>query len=193
MLMSAYVDGRLTKEEFDERSDELFSSRTVDDIADLTADLALSGDPVHASQQMVVPQHNRELVANVVTGAPGQSLTVALMGGSTRAGHWTCAAEHTAATMWGGIQIDLREADFSAQHTTIRCFAVMGGIELLVPDDLDVRSSGVAIMGGFVSDPLTDSPLPARPGAPVVEITGLALMGGVEIKRVPRQGELTED
>lgn len=163
MLMSAYVDGRLTKEEFDERSDELFSSRTVDDIADLTADLALSGDPVHASQQMVVPQHNRELVANVVTGAPGQSLTVALMGGSTRAGHWTCAAEHTAATMWGGIQIDLREADFSAQHTTIRCFAVMGGIELLVPDDLDVRSSGVAIMAASSQ---TRSPTHLSPPAP---------------------------
>ena len=103
---------------------------------------------------------------------------------------WTCPARHTVFALMGGIDIDLREASLEAEHTTIVAVALMGGIDILVPDDLHVEIDGVGLMGGFGEDlgtwrkdPRTVRPAP--PGAPVVRVTGLALMGGVGIRRVP--------
>jgi len=54
----------------------------------------------------------------------------------------------------------------------------MGGIEITVPDHLDVVVDGFGLMGGFAGHSTG-----ARPGGPRVRITGFALMGGVEVKR----------
>ena len=60
-------------------------------------------------------------------------------------------------------------------------FCLMGGIEITVPDGLDVRVDAVALLGGH-SGPTSTPP----PGAPVLRITGLVLMGGIDVK--PSQG-----
>lgn len=65
---------------------------------------------------------------------------------------------------------------------TVQCVAIMGGVEIKVPEGVSVEIGGLGIMGGF-SGKSQKSP---RPGAPVVRVTGLALMGGVDVKLVAR-------
>jgi hypothetical protein len=56
-------------------------------------------------------------------------------------------------------------------------FAFWGGIEIRVPDDWEVISQGSAALGGFVNNARS------QPGAKRrLVVTGLAIMGGVEVK-----------
>ena len=78
----------------------------------------------------------------------------------------------------GGAQLDLREARFAPGVTEIEVLAFMGGVEIYVPAGVRVEAVGMAAMGGFdvnVGDVVT-----LDPDAPVVRISGLAIMGGVD-------------
>ena len=107
----------------------------------------------------------------------------ALFGGSSRKGNWEPAAHIDCSAICGGVNIDLREADLLEGTTTIRCFALWGGINIIVPPDIDLDTSGTGILGGF--DQVDHS---APDGdVPLVRIEGLALMGGVSIRVKERQ------
>jgi predicted membrane protein len=49
--------------------------------------------------------------------------------------------------MIGGVQLDLRHARFGGLAATIHAYALMGGIEIIVPEDIEVDVAG--LMGGF--------------------------------------------
>jgi predicted membrane protein len=83
-----------------------------------------------------------------------------------------------ATAVMGGCEIDLRGASMpEGRPAVIDTFAFWGGIEIKVPDDWEVVSRGNAVLGGFVNN--------ARPLAGSrrrLVVTGLAIMGGVEVK-----------
>ena len=106
-------------------------------------------------------------------------LVLAVMGGNERKGSWTPARQVFAVAWMGGVGLDLREARLDPGVTEIYCFAWMGGIEIIVPPGLHVHSDGVGIMGGF--EHAGAERLPVDTSAPTVRITGVALMGAVEI------------
>jgi hypothetical protein len=57
-------------------------------------------------------------------------------------------------------------------------------VEIIVPPNLPVEADGVAIMGGFAH--VDRAPADPDPAAPMLRVTGLALMGGVHIEmRLP--------
>jgi hypothetical protein len=108
---------------------------------------------------------------------------VAILGGARRAGHWVVPERFTCFTVMGGIELDLREAQFSAREVTIQAFCLMGGVSIIAPDDIDVDVSGIGFMGGFDHQ----ASGPGLPGAPKVKVVGLAVMGGVDVRRKPAQ------
>jgi hypothetical protein len=55
----------------------------------------------------------------------------------------------------------------------------MGGIQITVPEDIEVDVSGIAFMGGFDHNASGTG----VPGAPRVKVVGFAMMGGVEVRR----------
>lgn len=124
-----------------------------------------------------------------VTGAPGtSSLSISMMGGVDRK-HWVVPRTHTTIALMGGNSIDLREAQFTSSEVTIAATAVMGGIDIIVPEGVRVVCNGFALMGGFeihMDDDATISPAELPADAPVVRVTGFALMGGVDVTVKPR-------
>ena len=98
-----------------------------------------------------------------------------------RRGTWVVPPSYTAFTIMGTVQLDLREARFSQPEVTIAVYTLMGGVEIIVPDDIEVDVGGVGIMAAF--DHSANGP--GVPGAPRLKVTGLALMGSVDVKRVP--------
>jgi hypothetical protein len=81
----------------------------------------------------------------------------------------------------GAVSLDLREARFSGHEVTIQTFALMGGIDIIVDEEITVDVSGFAFMGGF--DHRATGP--GLPGAPRLRVVGFALMGGVNVQRRP--------
>jgi predicted membrane protein len=83
-----------------------------------------------------------------------------------------------ATAVMGGCEIDLRHASMpEGRPAVLDTFAFWGGIEIRVPDDWEVVSQGNALLGAFVNNARS------QPGARRrLVITGLAIMGGVEVK-----------
>ncbi len=68
--------------------------------------------------------------------------------------------------------------------TVISAFAIMGGVQILAPEDVHVRVTGLGIMGGFGENPPTQVP---SEHAPVVQIRGVAFWGGVSVRHMKRK------
>jgi hypothetical protein len=60
--------------------------------------------------------------------------------------------------------------------------AVMGGIEITVPEGVEVDMTGFAFMGGRE---LKVADVPVLPGSPVIRVRAYAVMGGIEVRSRP--------
>ncbi|MDH5672459.1 MAG: hypothetical protein OEZ06_09945 [Myxococcales bacterium] len=107
-----------------------------------------------------------------------QESVVAVLGGNRKGGRFAVPEQMSALAFWGGAVLDLSEANFGPGLHRIHCTAVMGGVEVIVPPNVRVRSSGLGLMGGFTNR----CPDPESASAPVLEISGLAFWGGVSVR-----------
>jgi len=112
------------------------------------------------------PATESALPLNVVAFMGGVERTVR---GEFRGGSFTA--------FMGGCEINLREASLTGSEAVLDATAFWGGIELKVPDDWYVESRGVAFLGGFV-----DKTRGSADSGKRLIVTGLAVMGGVEIR-----------
>ncbi len=179
VLQQAHGEGRLDLHELDERLASLYAAKTYGELVPLTADLGVPPPTV-----LPVPAHHN-LPSSRIGGAPGSSTSFAFWSGVERKGEWVVPPTHTAVAVMGGIQLDLTKARFAQAETTIHAYALMGGVEIIVPEDITVRIDGVGFMGAF--EDATHKGAPTIPGGPVVRITGFAMMGAVEVKRPKRK------
>ncbi|MFJ8444606.1 DUF1707 domain-containing protein [[Kitasatospora] papulosa] len=184
-LREAVAEGRLEMDEFEQRLEATFKARTHGELVPLVRDLPASGGPVAA------PKGSSANWPARIGGASTSSGAFAFWGGFSRKGRWTVGPKFTAFAMWGGGEIDLREAHFAERDVVIRCFTIMGGMQVTVPPDLNVQVNGLGVMGGFGEhSKLDDEPEPEpEPDAPRVRITGFALMGGVGVERKRSKAE----
>jgi predicted membrane protein len=84
--------------------------------------------------------------------------------------------------IFGGIEIDLRDADLAENEAVLFTNAIFGGIEVRVPETWFVAARGQGVFGGF-SDATRYAP-PVDPDRPkkTLIVLGTALFGGVEIR-----------
>jgi hypothetical protein len=183
VLRDAVAEGRLDMTEFEERLDATYKARTYRELAPITRDLPVAGvtpPPVVSLHKDAVPEGS--WTGRVVGGADSGAApwAVAVMSGFERKGRWVVPRRMNCVAFWGGGELDLRQADFSAGEVEINCVAVMGGIQITVPPGVEVVVRGIGIMGGFDH---REAGVPGDPGAPRVIVTGVAFWGGVGIER----------
>ena len=174
VLREAAGHGRITLDELDERLALAYAAKTYADLTAVTRDLP---GPAQA------PSAVQPAMAGRIGGTPRSKFSVAIMSGARRMGRWVVPRNYVGVAVMGGIELDLREAQFSEPEVTIHAYTLMGGIEITVPEDVDVDVSGFAFMGGFDHN----ASGPGVPGAPRVRILGFALMGGVDVRRKPQK------
>ena len=83
----------------------------------------------------------------------------------------------SASAFMGGVDLDLREADIADGRAVIHVFAMMGGVDIRVPEDWTVEVGVTSLMGG-VEDKTRG---PAAASKRLV-LKGTAFMGGIEIR-----------
>lgn len=79
-------------------------------------------------------------------------------------------------TLFGGTEIDLRDA-IVADNAEIVIDSLFGGVEIIVPEGMNVVSDGAALFGAWENN--TD--VYEKPVS-TLKVTGSVLFGGVEIK-----------
>lgn len=174
-----YAHSNLDDEEFEVRLSRATDSESESELLALVADLPDVGEerkPAPAARSSEF-----EVVLN--SGAVrDDGALIAILGGSSRKGVWQPPRHLRVVAMLGGVDLDFTEAEMPPGTTEITVFAVMGGVDIIVPPGLNVDVSGVPFMGGFddKSAGMVD------PQAPTLKIRGVAVMGGVDVK-MPRK------
>jgi hypothetical protein len=175
VLNEALAEGRLTAEEHSERLDSIYAAKTQADLVPLLDDL-----PVPAGALEPAPAPG---------AAPGRSYhggpIVAIFGGAVRKGRWRVPPTSTVVTVFGGADLDLRDAILPGREITIKATSVFGGMSITVPPEMRVVDSGVAVFGG--RDVAAETPESEAPNAPVLRIKGACVFGGISIKHRQRE------
>jgi predicted membrane protein len=78
---------------------------------------------------------------------------------------------------FGGLTLDLREAKVHKDGAKLNVNVAFGGADIFVPKNCRIKTSGTGVLGGW--DPQLKSNDVENP---VLEITGTAILGGVDIK-----------
>ena len=166
-LRDAAAEGRLTLEELAERVEAADGARTRADLASLLADLPAASAP-----------------SGPVAPAPPTRRLYGILGGDTLSGPVRLGAECRVINVMGGADLDLTDAVLAEGELTIRVFSLWGGSNIHVPDGAQVEHHGVGVLGWDKVEPPAEGREPA-PGAPLVRVRSVSIMGGTDIKRGP--------
>ena len=167
-----FAADHLSMDELEERLSLVYGAPTVAQLHGLVSDLP-------AIDRHELDSGNSPMLAPA-TMVPNRGVVVAMLGGAERKGSWLVPRELKVWALLGGVEIDLRDAKFAPGVTEIDVTAFMGGVSITVPRGVRVETIGAAVMGGFEFSAGDATAL--DPSQPVLRVTGLAIMGGVEVK-----------
>ena len=172
VLSTAYAEGRLTREEHEERLDQVLRAKTFDDLIPITEDLVVITPSVPAAQPV-----RTDFTIDTTRQSDDTDRMIAVFGGASRTGKWRVKKRTQSLALFGGVDLDLRDAIFEAPVVEISGFWCFGGLDIKVPAGIEVRDQTAGIFGGTdvrdVGDP--------QPGAPTLVIKGMSLFGGVSV------------
>jgi class 3 adenylate cyclase len=92
------------------------------------------------------------------------------------------AERTTAFAFWGGVDLDLRGAEISGSIVEITAVAIMGSVEIVVPEGIPVELDGFVLMGGSDNRVRDATPIP---GAPIIRVHAYGMWGGVIVRSKP--------
>jgi hypothetical protein len=162
LLADAVSDGRLTADEHSERVQRACTARTLGELAELTADLAV------ASAQPVQLDGGR-----VISG---------IFSPARRDGRWVVPENLTVTAMFGEVEVDVTQAILQARRVQLYATVIGGRLRLIVPEGVSVVVTGHVVLGRRRGG----TPPPAGPDTPVIEVKGLVLGGEVIVRTPPR-------
>ncbi len=172
VLSTAYAEGRLTLEEHEERLDQVLQAKTFDDLIPITQDLVVITPSVPAADPA-----RTDFTIDTTRQSDDTDRMIAVFGGASRTGKWRVKKRTQSLALFGGVDLDLRDAIFEAPVVEISGFWCFGGLDIKVPAGIEVRDQTAGIFGGTdvrdVGDP--------QPGAPTLVIKGMSLFGGVSV------------
>jgi hypothetical protein len=167
-LSDAFAHDRLNIEEFERRLTLAHERDTLAAINQLVDDLADAEVDVHA------------VALSYASDSPEYREITAIFGGSQFSGPQPLPRRLKIKAVFGGVQVDLRDAIFPDGVVEMEVKAVFGGVQIIVPPTLAVECHGVAILGGFEN--LNRAPVSSAPAAPLLRVRGRVVFGGVQIE-----------
>jgi Domain of unknown function (DUF1707)/Cell wall-active antibiotics response 4TMS YvqF len=177
VINNALAEGRLTAEEHSERLDAIYAAKTHAELVPMLDDLP---------GQYAAALPDRGPSAQVARPGYGGRIA-AIFGGATRKGAWHAEPVIDVLTVFGGVELDFRDAILPGKEVILKATTVLGGVEIIVPPEMRVVDNGIAILGGRE---ITGNPGEASsPDAPVLRVEGACVLGSIEVKRKSRKPE----
>jgi class 3 adenylate cyclase len=174
--------GRLTLDEFADLAGRVYAARTRRDL-----DEALAGLPDDVELRRPAPGSGVAPAADDGGGsgdsqeappAAPRRRFVAIMSAAGARGRWRAPARITAFAFWGNVKVDLRQAVIEEGVVEVTAWAIMGSVQVVVPDGIQVDLDGMVVMGGS-TDQTHRSKTPPLPQAPLIRVHARGLWGGV--------------
>jgi hypothetical protein len=179
-LRDAVGEGRLTLEEFSERVGAAQLARTDRDLASLARDLPTLSAPATAA---AASPTSSDTPAGVDPIAEQHRATFSHL---TRRGPWSLPARSSWRSLFGTIDLDLREARLADPDTVLQIHNVFGTVTVIVPDGIEVVVRG----GGWFASQKVESPASAPlPGGPRLIIDSSGPGGTLHVRTRPTFGE----
>jgi hypothetical protein len=101
-----------------------------------------------------------------------------MFSGTEIASHSTSFEGGNVGAIFGGTEIDLRDA-VPSEDASLDVFVAFGGVEVRVPEGWRVDMNGLPLFGGFENVTTKET---LSGDAPSLDVHGTALFGGIEIK-----------
>lgn len=163
LLREAVGEGRLTLEEFSERVDLAQAARTDGDLEQLTRDLP--SQPVQSTAIDATAEQHRAFCSHL-----------------TRNGPWSLPRRSAWRSIFGTIDLDLRQARLDGPETLLEVYNLFGTVTLVVPEGVEVNVRG----GGLFASQKIDAPeRPAIAGAPRLTIETRGPGGTLHVRTRP--------
>jgi hypothetical protein len=164
-LREAVGEGRLTLEEFSERVGQVQAARTDQELARLTRDLPATREQIQPTPALA--ERHRAVGSHLI-----------------RQGPWSLPARSSWRSVFGTIDLDLREARLASTETTLDVYNLFGTVTVIVPDGVEVVISG----GGLFASQKIEAPKRAPlPGAPRLTIDCHGPGGTLHVRSQPRR------
>ena len=113
---------------------------------------------------------------------PERKGTLAFVSNVSRYGDWILPRHYRALTVMGNLELDLTRARLGAGTSHIEIVCIMGAVTVLVPPDIRLDCDAIPVIGNL--EVRRDAESTISPDAPLVQISGTAFMGSIEVKVV---------
>jgi len=157
-LERGLAEGRITAEEFQQRTEAAYAATTTAALRPLLADL-----PDQPAPAEVVGRRTPGNVVNVL--------------GDVR----LSASElpRRVGTVLGNIRIDLRDLRSSDERVELDLWTVLGDIDVILPEGVDGELDGFAVLG---NRRVELAPVPRTPGTPRVVVRAHVVLGDLRLR-----------
>jgi hypothetical protein len=180
-LSDSFVADLITIEEFEDGLATVHAASTVADVDVLVAKLAPL--PRGTTGAALVP-----LTVNPALAVPPKRIR-SILGNVERRGAWAVPPQLEVRAVFGNVELDFRDARFTARLTELNAVVVFGNLEVIVPPQLAVDCEGSSVLGNIESRATAAVSDPERP---LLRIRGVAVLGNVEV-RIRLSGESERD
>jgi predicted membrane protein len=127
-------------------------------------------------------ESRRVRAASATGDAPNSMNSTAVFGGVERRVTVRDFRGGRVSAVFGGVELDFRDADMEGDQAVLEVNAIFGGAEIRVPETWKVEQRGQTLFGGYTDTTRLSA---AKDGnAPITKtllITGTTLFGGVEV------------
>lgn len=177
-LSAHFTDDVLSMDEYERRVDRAHRATSIGELDALLADLSPAGAPGGSESGALV----RKAKAQGTAVAPREARSrrvLSVLGSTQRKGTWRVPRTLPVVSVLSGMDLDFREAELGPGVTEVKVTNVLSGIAIIVPPDLAVECEGAAIVSNF--EGLEQRGASSDPDAPLLRITGVSVLGSVEI------------
>jgi hypothetical protein len=182
-LSQHFANDDLSLDELERRIEQVYKAATMAELDAITADLR-SAAPAPADPARAKLVRGRDRTPSTpATHEVANTRLLSLMSSTKRVGRWAVPRKLDVVAIMSDTKIDMTHAAMPAGVVDFEVRAVMASLKLIVPPGMRVIIDTHSVMSNIRSraDELPAEDAPATATAPVLRLTGFALMSDVKV------------
>ncbi|MDE3127363.1 MAG: DUF1707 and DUF2154 domain-containing protein [Gemmatimonadota bacterium] len=172
LLSRHFANDRLNIDELEARLELAYRAQSMAEVRALVSDLADADEPASPGALRPAPPPSQSVRRRMLS----------ILSAHVRRGVWIPPQELDLVAVMSDTHLDLREAQLTAGVTEIRVRAWWAALRITVPAGVHVVTELQPVLASL-NDRTGDGPPPPH-GAPVIRISGWAVMSDVAVRRL---------